>query len=86
VRRGVARVLYRTVVRYHTNRWKMGQIAHFGVKVGILGAIIELFSYPVVLLVWTRCRSSLSLNYCPIPSIHAFCCLNNVLPKPIPIR
>jgi hypothetical protein len=78
VRRGVARVLYSTVVWYHTNRWKMGHIAYFGFKIGILGAIIELFSYPVVMLVWTRCRSSLSLNSCPIPSIHAFCCLSNV--------
>jgi hypothetical protein len=43
VRRGVARVLYRTVVRYHTNRWKLGQIACFGFKIGILGVFIELF-------------------------------------------
>jgi hypothetical protein len=43
VRRGVARVLYRTVVRYHTNRWKMGQIACFGFKICILGVIVELF-------------------------------------------
>jgi hypothetical protein len=42
VRRGVARVLYRTVVRYHTNRWKMGQIAYFGFKIGILSVVIEL--------------------------------------------
>jgi hypothetical protein len=43
VRRDVARVLYRTVVRYHINRWNKGQIAYFGFNIGILDVFIELF-------------------------------------------